>query len=96
MTVSGFGPRFRPVTDQVTRHRLFQPMDEREFFVTISQDEDGCFIAECPEVPGCVSQGRTKAEAMDNVCNAIRECLEVRREQGLPLTMGVERIEVTL
>lgn len=71
-------------------------MNKATFFVTISQDEDGCFIAECPEVPGCVSQGRTKVEAMDNVRDAIRECLEVRREQGLPLTIAVEQVEVTL
>ncbi len=58
-------------------------MNKTTFSVTISQDEDGCFIAECPEVPGCVSQGRTKVEAMENVRNAIQECLEVRREQGL-------------
>ncbi|MDO8681351.1 MAG: type II toxin-antitoxin system HicB family antitoxin [Acidobacteriota bacterium] len=71
-------------------------MNKATFSVTISQDEDGYFIAECPEVPGCVSQGRTKVEAMENVRNAIRECLEVRREQGLPLTIRVEQVEVTV
>ena len=71
-------------------------MDKTTFSVTIAQDEDGWFIAECPEVPGCVSQGRTKAEAMENVRDAIKECLHVRREQGLPLTIEVEQVEVTV
>lgn len=66
------------------------------FSVNLSQDEDGYVIAECPEIPGCVSQGRTRAEAMENIRDAIRECLVVRKEQGLPLTVAVERVEVTV
>ena len=58
--------------------------------ITLVQDEDGMFIAECPAIPGCVSQGRTRDEAEENIRSAIRECLAVRREQGLPLTIGVE------
>lgn len=68
-------------------------MPTKTFAVNLSQDEDGYVIAECPEIPGCVSQGRTRAEAMDNIHDAIRECLTVRKEQGLPLTIGVERVE---
>lgn len=71
-------------------------MNKTTFSVLIGQDEDGWFIAECPEVPGCVSQGRTREEAMVNVRDAIKECLLVRREQGLPLTIPVERVEVTV
>jgi len=55
-----------------------------KFLVSIYQDEDGVFIAECPAVPGGVSQGLTAAEAESNVAAAIRECLAVRSEQGLP------------
>ncbi|MEA5578966.1 type II toxin-antitoxin system HicB family antitoxin [Anabaena sp. UHCC 0451] len=47
------------------------------------QDEDGMFIAECPSIPGCVSQGITEAEAQENIQEAIRECLEVRLEKGI-------------
>ena len=50
--------------------------------VTITQDEDGMFIAECPSIPGCVSQGKTAEEAEMNVQDAIRVCLEVRAEIG--------------
>jgi predicted RNase H-like HicB family nuclease len=50
--------------------------------ITIYQDEDGAFIAECPSIPGCVSQGASEADAEANVRDAIRECLAVRAEMG--------------
>lgn len=65
-----------------------------KFWVTIFQDEDGMFIAECPAIPGCVSQGRTEAEAERNIQEAIKECLEVRAEKGLPLTASFRQVEV--
>ena len=58
-----------------------------KFQVTVDRDEDGVWIAECPEIPGCISQGNTKAEVLTNVREAIRLCLEVRAERGLPLTV---------
>lgn len=48
---------------------------------SISTDEDGVFVAKCPALPGCVSQGRTEAEAAANLSDAMRECLAVRVEQ---------------
>jgi predicted RNase H-like HicB family nuclease len=62
--------------------------------ITIYQDEDGVLIAECPSIPGCVSQGSSEAEAQANVTNAIRECLAVRAEMGLPSTVATREIEV--
>jgi len=56
-----------------------------KFSVTYERDEDGVWIAECPSIPGCVSQGKTKAEATDSIRAAIAACLEVRAERGLPL-----------
>ncbi len=53
------------------------------FTVTVDRDEDGAWIVECPSIPGCVSQGKTKEEALENVKDAIRLCLEVRAEKGL-------------
>ncbi|MBE9232819.1 type II toxin-antitoxin system HicB family antitoxin [Cuspidothrix issatschenkoi LEGE 03284] len=55
-----------------------------KFIITMFQDEDGIFIAECPSIPGCVTQGITEAEAQENIQEAIRECLEVRLESHLP------------
>jgi len=45
------------------------------------------WVVECPSIPGCVSQGKTKTEALKNIKEAIALCLEVRAERGLPLTV---------
>ena len=62
--------------------------------VTIDRDEDGVWVVECPAIPGCVSQGRTKAQALKNIEEAIALCLEVRAERGLPLTVETRQVEV--
>jgi predicted RNase H-like HicB family nuclease len=62
--------------------------------VSLDRDEDGAWIAECPAIPGCASQGTTKEEALINIREAIQLCLEVRAEQGLPLTIETRQIEV--
>lgn len=67
-----------------------------KFAVTIDRDEDGMWVVECPAIPGCVSQGATKEEALKNIAEAIKLCLEVRAEQGLPLTVETRQIEVTV
>ena len=64
------------------------------FLISIDRDEDGMWIAECPAIPGCVSQGKTKDEAVENIRDAIRTCLEVRAEHGMPLTVETRQIEV--
>ena len=56
--------------------------------VTVDRDEDGVWVVECPSIPGCVSQGKTKAHAIKSIEEAIALCLEVRAERGLPLTVG--------
>jgi predicted RNase H-like HicB family nuclease len=62
--------------------------------VTIDRDEDGVWVVECPSIPGCVSQGKTKAQAIKNIEEAIALCLEVRAERGLPLTVETRQVEV--
>ena len=66
------------------------------FNVTIDRDEDGAWVVECPAIPGCVSQGMSKSEALDNIKDAIRLCLEVRAERGLPSTIESEQVEVVV
>lgn len=66
------------------------------FKVTLDRDEDGMWVVECPAIPGCVSQGKTREEALANIREAIQLCLEVRAEQGLPLTLETREVEVTL
>ena len=65
-----------------------------KFLVSLDRDEDGAWVAVCPAVPGCVSQGATKDEALENVRDAIRACLEVRAERGMPLTVETREVEV--
>jgi len=62
--------------------------------VTVYQDEEGWYVAECPAIPGCVSQGKTLEEALINIREAVQLCLEVRKEKGLPLTVQTFEIEV--
>jgi predicted RNase H-like HicB family nuclease len=65
-----------------------------KFSVTIDRDEDGIWVTECPAITGCVSQGATKEEALENIQDAIYQCLQVRAERGLPLTIEARQIEV--
>ena len=65
-----------------------------KFVTSITRDEDGMWIVECPAIPGCVSQGQTRAEALENAREAIAACLEVRAERGMPLTVETEELEV--
>ena len=65
-----------------------------KFQVTVDRDEDGVWVTECPAIPGCFSQGGTKAEALTNIREAIRLCLEVRAERGMPLTVETCQVEV--
>ena len=66
------------------------------FTITLFQDEDGMFIAECSAIPGCVSQGKTEDEAERNIHDAIKACLEVRAEKGMALTVTIRQIEVAV
>ena len=66
------------------------------FLVTIDRDEDGVFVAECPVIPGCISQGETEQQALENIKDAIKQCLEVRAERGMPLTVPSFEVEVAV
>ena len=52
-----------------------------KFPIIIQPGEDGFFIAECPALPGCMTQGRTKKEALKNIKEAIALWLEVEAEK---------------
>ena len=65
-----------------------------KLLVTLEPDETGMLVAECPSIPGCVSQGRTEAEALDNIREAIAGCLEARAANGMPLTIEIREVEV--
>ena len=65
-----------------------------KLLVTLVLDETGMFVTECPSIPGCISQGRTEAEALDNIREAIAGCLEARAANGMPLTIEVREVEI--
>jgi predicted RNase H-like HicB family nuclease len=67
-----------------------------KFVVSIYRDEDGAYVAECLAIPGCVSQGQTEVEAESNIVDAIRECLAVRAELNMPLTVTTREVEVAV
>jgi predicted RNase H-like HicB family nuclease len=67
-----------------------------KLLVTLEKDETGMMIAECPSIPGCVSQGKAEEEAIANIREAIVGCLEARAENHMPLTVAVREVEVAV
>lgn len=67
-----------------------------KYRVYIEQDEDVVFVASCPALPGCVSQGRTRTEASENIREAIEGYLQSLMKHGEPVPPGIteEIIEV--
>jgi antitoxin HicB len=67
-----------------------------KYRVVIEQDEDGMFVVECPSLPGCISQGRTRAEALTNIADAIQGYLESLAKHGEPIPPDIteEVVEV--
>lgn len=53
--------------------------------VVLYMGEDGYWVAECPSLPGCVSQGATKQEAVENIKEAISCYVHALEEDGLPV-----------
>ena len=67
-----------------------------KLLVTLEKDETGIVIAECPSIPGCISQGKTEDEALANIREAIEGCLKTREANGMPLTVVIREVEVTV
>jgi predicted RNase H-like HicB family nuclease len=62
--------------------------------VLVYPGEDNYWVAECPSLPGCISQGQTKQEAISNIKEAIRGYIAALQEDGLPVPD--ERFEALL
>jgi len=65
-----------------------------KFTIILEQDEDGVWVSECPSIPGCVSQGGTREEAIVNIREAIQLCLEVRAERAM--VPDIETLELEI
>ena len=61
-----------------------------KYRIIIEQDEDGIFIAECPSLPGCVSQGKTRSEVIKNIKDAIEGYLESLEKHKEPIPPSIE------
>ena len=70
------------------------------FHVLIEQDEEGVYVGKVPELEGCLSQGNTLDELMENIKEAIELCLEVELKENIHVNedqikfVGVQEIEV--
>ena len=67
------------------------------FRIIIEQDEDGVYISRCPSLPGCVSQGKTRAESLTNIKDAIHGYVASLKKHKEPIPPSVEEemIEVS-
>ncbi len=67
-----------------------------KYRILIEQDEDGIFVAECPSLPGCISQGTTRGEALENIQDAIKGYLESlkKHNEPVPPSIAEEIVEV--
>lgn len=67
-----------------------------KYRIIIEQDEEGMFVAECPALPGCISQGKTRKEALNNIEDAMKGYLESlkKHKEPIPPSIQEELIEV--
>lgn len=67
-----------------------------KYRVLIEPDEDGVFVAEVPALPGCISQGKTRTEALENIKEAIAAYLEslAEHDEAVPPPITEELVEV--
>ena len=73
-------------------------MMKYKFRIVIEQDEDGVYIAECPALKGCYSQGTTIEEALENIKEAIRLHIEACELVGenIPVEVLIAEVEVSV
>lgn len=66
--------------------------------ILIEQDEEGAYVVECPSLPGCISQGQTRSEALVNIQDAIKGYLESLKKHNEPIPPSIyeEIVEVEI
>ena len=72
------------------RNKIKPTIEKANIFIEMRQvviypGEDGYWVAECPSLPGCISQGKTKEEAISNISEAIRGYIAALQEDNLPV-----------
>jgi antitoxin HicB len=58
--------------------------------IVIERDEDDIFVAECPQLPGCISQGKTRDEAVNNIKDAIEGYITSLKKHNEPVPLPIE------
>jgi len=66
----------------------------QRFLVLLEEEETGGYVAECPTLPGCISEGDTRDEAIENIKDAIRTSLETRKDLNIEPRVTAVEIEV--
>ena len=61
-----------------------------KYRIIIEQDEDGIFVSECPSLPGCISQGKTRQEAVKSIKDAINGYIESLKKHDEPIPPSIE------
>lgn len=71
-------------------------MRRYHFTVVIERDEDGVYIASCPAIQGCYTQGDTYEEALENIKDAIKLHIQARKDLGepVPIETTIEEVEI--
>lgn len=73
-------------------------MTTYRFGIVVERDEDGVYIASCPALQGCYSQGDTYEEEVKNLKDAIRLHIEARHELGesVPIEAAIDEVEINV
>jgi predicted RNase H-like HicB family nuclease len=77
------------------------PKQKYTFQIIVEQDEDGMYVAECPALRACYTQGITYEEVIENIKDVINLCLEELKEKKKKIPkqadiIGFRRVEVTV
>lgn len=69
-----------------------------QFTIVVERDEDGVYVASCPALQGCYSQGDTYDEAVENLKDAIRLHIEARQNLGepIPVEVAIDKVEISV
>ena len=68
-----------------------------KYRITLQKDEDGIYVVKCPSLPGCVSQGKTRSEALCNIKDAIEGYLQSLKKHGEPIPpVDEELVEINV
>jgi predicted RNase H-like HicB family nuclease len=61
-----------------------------KYRILLEKDENGVFVAECPALPGCISQGKTRQEALENIRDAIKGYIQSLKKHNEPVPSSIE------